>query len=147
MFDGVAQEVPALSGFHISYYSLNRAASIQDPLYQEPTTESDFVFLGPYDIIGNLEVPTWTWEENEVGGIGEIDALAHLSRKSIEDNHWPLPKRGDILLVWNTPQPLFTKYDIVKVTPTEFYWGTGDHMFWTCELKRHADAPGEQKIP
>lgn len=142
-------------GTDIWYYSLNLATSVRDPLYDEPV-ERKYV---PYKVKGFVTLPDGPKELTQEGFSSSWDAVAYISRKSIEAAGAPPPGEADILRFWDTP--FFNKdgsvngfpipdagfyFSVVAGGEDGFRFDNPDFTVFTATLRRVSKFTPERKL-
>jgi len=138
--ESVNKEIPHLAGIEVEFYDLQVIPSKIDPLYRQPTTDTDWSFVGPYLIEATVEKPVPAFTANDEGATKEEKTRVIFSRKLVEDIGMPYPKKGDLVKFWGV---MFT---IIAVEDTSPFWQSGQMVNITTDLIRHSEYVPERKI-
>jgi hypothetical protein len=150
LFDIIVTDNVAAGGDDINYYSVNKAASIVDPLYGEYIKRQ---VDGPWLIPANVKWPERRPIAGETGFTVEFDGLAVVARSHLDQNNAPYPYENDILEMWRTPyhdadslgKGMF--FDIIAIKTDGHLNDTATFTKFILTLKRRPEFGAERRLP
>ena len=150
LWDSVATEPAKLSGTSFRIYSVRRAKN-RHPLYAEPSTNGNWEYHGPWEMMGAFMFDQTgdTQAAAEDSGLQRsATATLSVSRKEFELADAPEPKIGDVIHLWNN-RPFSSDYqfwDVVKSDRDGGIFTSEAFVQWTIALARRTTFDPGRKI-
>ena len=153
LFDCINQDLIDLAGVEINYYALDAASSKNrqrvDPLYGE---SAERIFDGPHRVGALVKYPQYQPLADETGFGREWDAMATISRASLDEKNLPYPSETDIIEMWRTPyhdrwsmgKGMF--FDVIKAEHDGHINDSPTFTQFKLTLKRRSQFGAERRI-
>jgi hypothetical protein len=143
-----AQEFNALGGTPGHFWSLKRARH-RDPIYGEPSAGGGWSFDGPWSMPVVFEFAESTGAVPGVTPVGftkNAEAKLWVARVDLEARGAPVPKEGDIWMVWDRPGNAYRYWDVVNAGRDGHLGDTPTFVQYMITLKHRTDFEPGRKI-